>query len=960
MRSVFIQSKNMSRIKYILAVLIFVILILSSPLTTVYSAGHTSTGTRIGGTIDSDLIWTKEGSPYVLTDPLNITAGHKLTIGPGVMVTGDPSKNTQINMDQSDLEINGTISEPVNIIGIGHILIGRGTTTIRYAKISTSGIALQPYSSNVTISSSTFIASSATAIYSFNSNVKITGSKIKSDYYAGIIRLADSGPKTEFSIQGSSIIGNPVYAIRNDDFSSTIHAENNWWGNANGPSLYGANAISGQIVYIPWLTSEPVLDLDDEDKCCSSILFIPGLEASRLYRSESAPVIGATINRLWEPNRNTDVTKLYLDQDGKSIDPSIYSGEPIDRALGVLGVYGRFMSFLDDLAKKGTVNEWKAFGYDWRKPVSEVVAGNERRLATATSDPSFTNESLIDTVYDLASRSKTNKVTLIVHSNGGLVAKYLVKTLMDIGKESLIDSVISVAVPYLGTPQALLGLLHGGDQSIAYGLIVKESFARLLGVNMPSAYSLLPSREYFKNIFSPTVAFASTTIIGINNGRYSENINSFDEQSAFVTNSNNGRLEASSTDTLLAIKGNSFLMNAADVLHSILDPFTWPVTISRYAVVGWNRITAQGLSYLEKQKCLQSFFGMTCSAKPVHEKIVTNMGDGTVLAPSASYNSGTVVSVDLKEESKREKRGISHVNILEASTTIETIKRIIFAGSSDGQSSSSTTVLSSEELLQLPAGAKFGQPDYSSEPTFLVISTHSPVDLHIYDSDGNHTGSVPVPSGTEDIYQAYETDIPGSDYSLSESDDGVDTYIYVPDDGEKYSVVINGTGVGEFTMDVERRRGSSVLEDIGYPSMSVTPLMTASSSIISGGFSDNMPAGVSMIPLASSTAPLNIDVDGDGTRDISVTANSQFDPITYLESIKKAVYTLAGDLPSSKKLIGSIDRLESLIKDGKLGRAHSVANKMKNGMSHLKLSTLSDQDRQQILDMINLFVLQFE
>jgi len=46
-------------------------------------------------------------------------------------------------------------------------------------------------------------------------------------------------------------------------------------------------------------------------------------------------------------------------------------------------------------------------------------------------------------------------VWLMGHSNGGLVTKYLPKVLSDEGKTDLVDKIISVAVPYLGTPAAV-------------------------------------------------------------------------------------------------------------------------------------------------------------------------------------------------------------------------------------------------------------------------------------------------------------------------------------------------------------------------------------------------------------------------------------------------------------------------------------------------------------------------
>jgi len=59
---------------------------------------------------------------------------------------------------------------------------------------------------------------------------------------------------------------------------------------------------------------------------------------------------------------------------------------------------------------------------------------------------------------------------------------------------NLVDKIIFVAVPEIGTPQSLPSLLHGDGEEIANGLIMSASTARGLGVNMPSATLSCPIR----------------------------------------------------------------------------------------------------------------------------------------------------------------------------------------------------------------------------------------------------------------------------------------------------------------------------------------------------------------------------------------------------------------------------------------------------------------------------------
>lgn len=702
-------------------------------------------------------------------------------------------------------------------------------------------------------------------------------------------------------------------------------------------------------MYTPWLTEEPLLDTG-KTKCCSSALFIPGLEGTRLYKDGPGIFgVSTSTNTLWEPNRNDDVKKLYLDSSGSSIDMSIYSGDPMGYAFGVKGIYGNFMKFLDTLRSNGVMREWKAFGYDWRKPITEVVAGNEKKSGTTTS--------LVATVEDMATRSPTGKVTIIAHSNGGLVTKYLVKVLKDLGKSDLIDSVISVAVPYFGTPGAIGSLLHGDDQSMFAGKVLSKDVARGLGENMPSAYSLLPSREYFKKIFWPTIAFASSTVTKVNDGSYPQIIDSFDGQSSFISNATGGRFNASSSDVSLPIKGNDILMAAADAVHSIIDPFLWPVTIARWAVIGWNNKTTSGIVYDEKKSCHQSLFGNSCKQTVTHGVSNTSMGDGTVVAPSAAYTTvGTTTnfSIDLKQQSILENRVIKHANILESSTTQSAIRSVL---ENDPRGARSTII---EKVAKLQ-GVTIGEPNYGQERTFLVLSTHSPVELHVYDKEGHHTGVIPKPNDADEedgLFMYYDNEIPNSTIENIGTTDDPEYEITLPDDtGENYSIVVNGVGVGEFTLDVSRERAGITTDKIEFSGMPVTPLTVATTSVLAR-MSESEP--IKTFISNPNTSLLNIDVDGNGSTDIEASSTLKFDPIAYLESIKKVVITVAGGTTQGKGLIRRIDSLETLIKNGKKTQSHKVAIRLDKHIDHMRFGQISESDRKQIIDMIDIFISQFE
>jgi hypothetical protein len=75
----------------------------------------------------------------------------------------------------------------------------------------------------------------------------------------GVWSLNGSNPDLGHATGGSSIgnntfSGNTTYHVLNQSVSTTLVAENNWWGSSGGPD---PGKISGSVDYDPWLTSVP-------------------------------------------------------------------------------------------------------------------------------------------------------------------------------------------------------------------------------------------------------------------------------------------------------------------------------------------------------------------------------------------------------------------------------------------------------------------------------------------------------------------------------------------------------------------------------------------------------------------------------------------------------------------------------------------------------------------------------
>jgi len=934
----------------------------------VYGVSYVEASTLVPNTpIVSHVEWTASSSPYIIQESVYVDRRGSLTIGPGVEVmlastslSGSVYDRPNIYVNGS-LLLNGTAQAPVSIHGISGINIDFGSLDARHSIIDVP-LGINVVSSQVYIASSTIknaewgIHDIASSVYIVNSHIDHNGTGLYVAPIGGVpmardardarvsaevggvgnafedspilvaMNTSSNSALTGVFVSSSTLVGNTEYAIKNDG-KDTVHATNNWWGSSDGPVTATSSSISGLVEYDPWIKHEK--------PCCSSVLFIPGIEGSRLYSVTSARGVTATsTRRVWEPHSNTDIAKLYLNSMGSSTDTSIYADGPVDVAYGISSVYGSFMKFLNTLSSRNIITEWKSFGYDWRKSIQDIVAGNEKRATTT--------ESLVGLIQAMASSSKTGKVTVVAHSNGGLVAKYLVKKLTDMGKSNLVDAVIGVAVPYVGTPEAIPDLLHGYNQSILNGLILKDSTARSLAVNMPSIYSLLPSAAYFTKVLSPSIAFASTTTAGINNGVYPRELNTISGQNAFIADTNNVRKNPIASDTSTPIKGNQLLLGTAGLFHGILDSFTWPESIAHWSILGWNIPTIKTLFYQSTDRCVLALKNRTCPPRLLYGASTTAMGDGTVVAPSAAYDTNSVVSIDLKHVSKLENMNISHANILESSTTQKQIEDII----THAQSGSST----SQPFIP---GISYGEPDYTKEPAFIVVHSQGLVGLNVYDSAGHHTGGIPVPTGvTDDVMTAYEETIPGSRYQqLNDKNKS----IYIPDMSGRYSIVVQGSGVGTFDLSIDRVRGGTILDTTHFDTIPVTPTTVASTTVSTGD------GGVIATPsLASSTTVLTVDASGGGSSTLVIPPNVQPDTIKYLDIFKKFIDRIDGSRKHSKDIYRRIERLQELWKKSGRMDIHKGKEYVGNWIHHIRSDRGLLDEKDRVIDDIDRFISQFE
>src|SRR3989344_1625677 len=552
----------------------------------------------------------------------------------------------------------------------------------------------------------------------------------------------------------------------------------------------------------------------------SNVLFLPGLEASRLYRPQILQ--GQDEDQLWEPTRNEDVEQLYLSSTtGESLNRNIYTRDIIDESPQIINGYNIYKSFIafmnDEMVGEGIIDAWKAIPYDWRLDYDDILTsgrktGDNISYLEATSTPYILQE-----LRQLEETSRTGKVTIIAHSNGGLLAKYLLRKLETENDPLLgkIDKLIMVATPQLGTPSAIEGLLHGDEQQLGvapsvtdFGLLMDEERARELGENMQSAYNLLPSQKYFENVQSPVIEFnEDDPITETFAGLYGTTINSITELRNFLLGdpqSDNPRIEpAPNDDESPNVLKPQFLNRATENHDTVLDSWTPPASMEVIQIAGWGEKTLRGVEY--------SCGLLTClSLNTLDRKILRTIdGDGTVVVPSALAVSTSTPRVgryyvDLGEYNKWGglRLNHNHADILEVRSLREFLKSIIEGNQTH------------DEFI------KDNKPLVESGNKRLDFTLHSPVSLHLYDTEGNHTGRIPNQIPDSDL-RAYEARLPNSYYrEYGETKyAGSDTFATT-------TIKLIGESLGTFTFDVDETLGDTVVASTTWKDIPVTASST--------------------------------------------------------------------------------------------------------------------------------------
>ena len=615
---------------------------------------------------------------------------------------------------------------------------------------------------------------------------------------------------------------------------------------------YQTKIKSNAAQTIPYLTIQ-MAQLPDPctaaGNCVSNVLFLPGIKGSHLYRPKDAcdASLSTCEDRLWEPGLdegifasllraagNDDVRDLFLDADGASVRDDIYVKEKdILDSVGGKDFYASFIADMDALKAGGTIADWEPIAYDWRLSLADIVekgkkTGDRISYLKATSTPYIEQE-----LRRLATSSKTGKVTIVAHSNGGLVAKTLMERLGASEAAALVDNLIFVGVPQSGAPRAMGSLLYGTGEGLPwehFDFLVSKAVAREFSERSPMAYHLLPSAQYFSDVNDTAHAvgaFAGTNGFAEERTAYGSVLDTVSELYDFLLAREGGREKPASSNVSDANVLNETLIDYARDTHTIADAWLPPSGITLYQIAGWGVDTIAGLRFTELPPATAGPYAAT--HRSIFAPTFVEDGDGVVPVPSALMTSTSSPNVkrywiNLFDYNDDTNTNRTHSSLFEIQPLQDFIKNII-------KNNTST----------LPAYISTSQPSTITANKKLVFILHSPLTLQLKDSSGNTTGLSDDDSVTQNI--------PGVTYG----EFGEVKYIIAPEGN--YTLNMNGQATGAFSLEMQGMSGNDIVSSAIIANVPTTASTMASLSI-NGGL--------------NTVSSLVVNVNGDGSNIITI------------------------------------------------------------------------------------------
>lgn len=704
--------------------------------------------------------------------------------------------------------------------------------------ITTDWNFLNINNSNVSINSSIIEKSYDTAIaVGGSSNLQLANSEIRY-HLRGII----SYTLAPWSISGSKLFGNSIYAINASTNSAVVDARNNWWGSDTGPTTYSnpggtGDKIYGNLLYDPWVgkippNQPPVLSYTEADGYRTdgvepNVAFIPSVPVFKTTYTDAnndMPVYLKVIidGMYYEMIKEVGQDGIYSNgeqyfynsaigyfgkgshsyhfeaSDGNIITRLPASDEltfevknvPVLLIPGILGTemkkgddtlwmdFGRMLvditdGFMDPLAmdengnpsdigvtvgdvirKKELVNIFTVFDYfdglvkDFN---SKGYIENDDLYIFPYDwrlDNRINGAKLQEKINQILSQTGSSKIDLVAHSMGGLITKqYIVSS-----TNPKIGKLIFIGTPHLGAPKALKALMFGDRFGVPWS-VLNPGEMKKISQNMYSVYQLLPSQEYFNKL----------------GGYYSA--------PAWDDPGEHKLLNFLETQLLMLGRGYnlSAIQDGADFHTPSLDLMDLnSYGIDSYNISGCTTPTISGIV-------------QAGSVADDEYLLYMNAGDKTVPL-------GSSTAVNVPDDHNYYYKNASHGKMPSQDGVRELVTQII----TNNINNSSLPADVIQDKSQCVLNGKF-------------VSVHSPVELHIYDEQGNHTG--PAENNT------LEESIAG----LSYEEVSGNKFVFIPNDGGRnYKIKLVATNDGHFDLRVKSIENSNVIQTVYYNKIAIT------------------------------------------------------------------------------------------------------------------------------------------
>ena len=619
------------------------------------------------------------------------------------------------------------------------------------------------------------------------------------------------------------------------------------------------------------------------------VLFLHGIMGSQLFEYDDS---SNNEIRRWLSFTDTDVNKLELDTNGISVN-EIYTKEEAEISGDNSGLIAEdptyetniYKTFIKDKFIEGDKERiWDFLVYDWRldfddkmkmKPYGDVCTADE----TDKDDNKTCTKGILDAlrrkIIKMSAKDPDGKIDIVAHSMGGLLSKYYVSKYSSdtkIGKLILVDS------PQLGTAAGAAVVMHG-EHSLGgsgFGKVSKETL-RHVTQNMISSFYLTPSSDYFQTSVisakddNSSPLFYTKKIVKkycadkLNDSQAIQAINEFDlrfkkdginswnEWSEFISNPGEKISTSDISDTKRPLSKEidgynriGTFINGSNMHQNHIGGSWDKGDVDKvYQIVGENLITPVGIKYEGKATRFNGCSNFT------YELIEKPIGDGTVVRESQEALDVPTYYIDLYNYNC-DHVDKSHSSILEVEWTRNQIDQLL-----DGKED--LVVAESDKC-----GGLGNIPITSNKPSDIKIQwvkfkIKSPVEVHVYDSFGNHTGPTP---------QGYETRISNSTYH----EVGSHKYVSLPIGYDDLVVEFRGLDMGTFSLTIERYDHTELIQTLDYFDVPVTKDYRG--RILFKQFSD--------------IVNIENDNDGDGTYENSTS------PISSIEATSTGAYYLEG------------------------------------------------------------------